>query len=195
MFMEGLFSARFADLLSRSWKFLLLRGIAAIAFGVLTWMRPGISVLALMVVFGFYALADGVMAAWSGFKGRKTNEHWSVLVLLGVVGILVGVTTLMMPLHTAWVLLLLIAVWAIVRGVLEITAGIYARKEIEGEWVLILAGIVSILFGGVLLAHPVSGGVLMLWMIAAYAVVAGVLLVLLAFRVRRFAKHPPVATA
>ena len=193
--MEGLLSARFADLLSRSWKFLLLRGLAAIAFGVLTWMRPGISILALMFVFGTYAFVDGVIAAWTGLRGRKTNEHWGVLLLFGLVGIAVGVTTLMMPLHTAWALLLLVAVWAIVRGVLEITAGIYARKEIEGEWVLIFAGIVSILFGGVLLAHPVSGGVVMLWMIAAYAVVAGVLLVLLAFRVRRFAKHPPVATA
>ena len=189
--MESLLSARFADLLSRSWKFLLLRGLAAIAFGVLTWMRPGISVLALMFVFGTYAFVDGVIAAWTGLRGRRTNEHWSVLLLVGLTGIGVGLATLLTPLHTAWVLLLLVAVWAIVRGVFEITAGIYARREIEGEWVLIMAGIVSVVFGGVLLVHPISGGIAMLWMIAAYAVVAGVLLVLLAFRVRRLAQHPP----
>jgi len=193
--MEGLLSARFADLLSQSWKFLLLRGLAAIAFGVLTWMRPGISILALMFVFGTYALVDGVIASWAGLRGRKTNEHWSVLLLGGLVGIAVGVATLMMPLRTAWALLLLVAIWAIVRGALEITAGIYARKEIEGEWVLIFAGIVSMLFGVVLLSHPLSGGIAMLAMIAAYAVIAGVLLVLLAFRVRRLAHYPPEATA
>src|SRR4051812_13021996 len=81
-----LLSARFTDLLARSWKYLLLRGMAAIAFGILAWMRPGISALALTVLFGAYALVDGLLAAWSGLRGRKTNDHWSVLLLLGILG-------------------------------------------------------------------------------------------------------------
>jgi len=190
--MEGLLSARFADLLSRSWKYLLLRGIAAIAFGVVTWTHPGFSVLALTFLFGMYALVDGLLAAWSGIKGRKTNDHWGVLLFVGLVGVVIGMVTFLMPLRTAWMLFLVIAVWAIVRGLLEITAGVYARKEVEGEWVLIFAGIVSVLFGALLLSHPLAGAVATLMMIAAYAVAAGILLVVLAFRVRRFAHHPTV---
>ena len=193
-FMEvDLLSARFADLLSRSWKYLLLRGIAAIAFGVLTWMRPGISVLALTFMFGAYAFVDGALATWTGIQGRRTADHWGVLLLVGLIGIVVGVTTFLMPMRTAWTLLLIIGVWAIARGVLEITAGVYARKEIQGEWVLILAGIVSILFGSLLLAHPLAGLLATLWLVAAYGVIAGVLLVFFAFRARHFAHHPTMA--
>jgi uncharacterized membrane protein HdeD (DUF308 family) len=178
---------RMAAVLSRNWWILLLRGLAAIAFGVLTWMRPGISLAALVILFAGLALADGVLGIWMALAGRKENEDWWVLLLAGLVGLGVGILTLVAPGITALALLFYIALWAIAKGVLEIVVAIRLRREIEGEWMLVLAGLASIGFGVLLLARPGAGALAILWLLAAYAVVFGVLLVLLAFRVRGLA--------
>jgi len=189
--MDGVVSP-FADMLSRGWKDLLLRGIAAIAFGLLAWMKPGMSLLALIFLFGIYAFVDGILAAWTGIRSRKVNEKWWVLLLVGLAGIAVGIITFISPVRTAFSLLVLIALWAIARGVIEIAAGFMARKEIEGEWVLVLAGVVSVLFGAILISHPAAGALGVLWLIGAYAVLGGILLVVLAFKVRSLAhRHQP----
>jgi uncharacterized membrane protein HdeD (DUF308 family) len=178
--------ARFASILSRSWWLLLLRGVAAIAFGVLTWIQPGISLAALIMLFGAYSMADGILGIWTAVAGRKEQEHWAVLLLGGLLGIGVGLITFFAPGLTALALLFYIAIWAIATGVLEIVAAIRLRKEIEGEWLLVIAGLASVVFGTLLMAQPAAGAVTLLWLIASYAIVFGALLVILAFKARGF---------
>jgi uncharacterized membrane protein HdeD (DUF308 family) len=175
-----------ATILRRTWWVLLLRGLAAIAFGVLTWVQPGLSLAALVLLFGAYSLADGIFGVSSAVAGRKEHEYWWLLLLAGLLGIGVGLLTFLAPGLTAVVLLLYIAIWAIATGVLQIAAAIRLRKEIEGEWLLILGGFVSVAFGALLMARPGAGALALLWMIAAFAVVFGLLLVILAFRARAF---------
>lgn len=182
-------------LLSRAWWVFLLRGALAILFGVLTYFRPGVTLAALVLLFGAFALADGVLSLFAAVSGRKELEHWWLVLLQGLVGIGVGVLTLLHPEVTAIALLFYIAVWAIARGVLEIAAAIRLRKEIEGEWALALAGIASVLFGVLLLAQPGAGALAVLWLIATYAIFFGVVLIALGFKARGFEKRLEKARA
>jgi len=182
-----LVSEQLASILSRGWWLLLLRGLAAIAFGVLTWSQPGISLSVLILFFGAYSMADGVLGIWAAVAGRDQHEHWWVLLLEGLLGVGVGILTFFAPGVTALALLFYIAIWAIGTGVLEIVAAVRLRKEIEGEWMLILAGLASVVFGVLLMVQPGAGALALLWLIATYAIVFGVLLVLLAFKARSFA--------
>lgn len=179
----------FATILSRHWWMVLLRGLLAIAFGVLTWVQPQISLAALVLVFGAYALADGVLGVWTALSGRNEHEDWWVLLLWGLAGIVVGALTLWAPGLTALALLFYIAVWAVATGVLEIVAAIRLRKIINDEWWLILGGLLSVIFGVLLMAQPGVGALTVLWLIGSYAIVFGVLLVVLALKVRGFAKR------
>ena len=176
-----------ASILARRWWLLLLRGLIAIAFGVVSWVQPGISLASLVLLFGAYSLVDGVLNAWAALEGRREHEHWWVLFLEGLLGIGVGVLTFLAPAITALALLFYIAVWAIATGVLEIVAAIRLRKEIENEWMLIIAGLASVVFGTLLMAQPAAGALALLWLIASYAIFFGALLLVLAFRVRGFA--------
>jgi uncharacterized membrane protein HdeD (DUF308 family) len=180
---------RIATILSRGWWRLLLRGLAAIAFGVLTWLRPGISLAALVLLFGAYAMADGILGVWTAIAGRKDQEYWWVLLLGGLLGIGIGLLTFAVPSLTALGLLFYIAIWAIGRGVLEIVAAIRLRKEIRGEWLLILGGLASVAFGVLLMAQPGAGALTLLWLIAAYAVLYGIVLEALALKARAFGRH------
>jgi uncharacterized membrane protein HdeD (DUF308 family) len=172
-------------ILFRNWWVLLLRGLGAILFGVITWLMPGISLAALVLLFGAYAIADGILTVWMAIAGRGDHEHWWVMLLWGLVGIGVGVLTFIAPQITALALLFYIAIWAIATGVLELVAAIRLRREIQGEWLLILAGVASVAFGVLLLAQPGAGALAVLWLIASYAIVFGILLVVLALKARR----------
>jgi len=183
--MNGL-EKRLASIIHRSWWLFLLRGLAAIAFGVLTWLRPGISLAALILLFGAYSMADGILGVWTAIVGRHDHEYWWVLLLGGLVGIGIGTLTFLAPGVTALALLFYIAAWAIATGVLEIAAAIRLRKEIAGEWWLALAGLASAVFGVLLMAQPGAGALTLLWLIASYAIVFGVLMVILAFKARSF---------
>ena len=183
--MGTLASDNLSGALARNWWMLLLRGVMAIAFAVLTWMQPGISLTALVLVFGIYAVADGVMGVWAAFSGREQNSHWWVLLLGGLVSVAAGVMTFMMPGITALVLLYYIAAWAIITGVLQIVAAIRLRKEIQGEWLLGLGGLLSVVFGVMLFMQPGTGALAVVWLIATYAFIFGVVMVMLAFKVRR----------
>jgi uncharacterized membrane protein HdeD (DUF308 family) len=178
---------RFARILWRNWGMLLLRGIVAIAFGILIWLLPGISLAALVLLFGAYSLIDGILGVWVAIAGRKEHDDWWVLLLGGLFGIVVAVITFIAPGLTAIALLFYIAIWAIATGVLEIVAAIRLRKEIRGEWRLILGGLASVVFGVLLMAHPATGALALLWLIGSFAIVFGVLLLVLAFKARRFA--------
>jgi len=178
-----------ATVLCRNWWVLLLRGLAAIAFGILVWVQPGISLEALVLLFGIYVLADGILGVWHAIAGRKQHEDWWVLLLWGLIGIGVGILTLLVPGVTALALLFYIAIWAIGKGVTEIVTAIRLRREITGELWLILGGLLSVVFGVLLMVQPGAGALALLWLIGAYAVIFGVLLVVLAFRVRAFGKQ------
>ena len=177
-----------AAALGRNWWLLLLRGLVAIVFALLTWAQPGVSLAALVLVFGIYVLADGLLGVWSAIAKRRDNRHWWLLLLWGLVGIVVGVMTFVMPGITGLVLLMYIAAWAVITGVLQIVAAIRLRKEIKGEWLLILSGLVSVAFGVLLFLQPGAGALAVAWIIAAYAFIFGVLMVLLAFKVRKLGR-------
>ena len=174
-----------AAALGRNWWLLLLRGLVAIVFALLTWAQPGVSLAALVLVFGIYVLADGLLGVWSAIAKRRDNRHWWLLLLWGLVGIVVGVMTFIMPGITGLVLLMYIAAWAVITGVLQIVAAIRLRKEIKGEWLMILSWLVSVAFGVLLFLQPGAGALAVAWIIAAYAFIFGVLLVMLAFTVRK----------
>ena len=170
-------------LLARYWWALALRGLFAVLFGLLTFFIPGITVLALVLLFGVYALLDGIFDIVSAF--RSSSHHWA-LVVEGIVGIIVGILTLMWPGITGMVLLYLIAFWAIFTGVLEIVAGIRLRAAIAKEILLILMGVLSLLFGLLIIVFPGAGALAVAFWIGAYAVIFGIMLIALAFRLRRF---------
>lgn len=176
-------------ILARNWWVLLLRGLIAITFGLLAWVQSQTTLTALILVFGAYVLVDGLLGTWIAISGRKEHESWWMLLLWGLLGIGVGILTFLAPGVTALVLLFYIAIWAIATGVLEIAAAIRLRKEIKGEWMLILAGLASVVLGMLLMANPGEGAIALLWLIGLYAVTFGVVLAILAFRVRRFARE------
>ena len=171
------------DTLSRNWWAVALRGVCGILFGILTFLAPGISLAALVLLYGAWAFADGVLAIASALR-RRTEERWWVLVLKGSLGIAAGVVTLFWPGITAMALLYVIAAWALVAGVLEVAAAVRLRKVIAGEWLLALSGLLSIGLGVVLMLFPGTGALAVVLWIGAYALVSGALLVALALRLR-----------
>ena len=171
--------------LSRNWWVLALRGLAAIVFGVLAFAWPGITLTALVLLFGAYMLVDGVFAIVAAVRAAGQQSRWWLLLIEGVLGVLAGIVAFIVPGLTALVLLYLVAAWAIVTGVLEIVGAIRLRQEIEGEWALILGGALSVAFGILLAVLPAPAGLLsLLWLIGAYAIAFGVVLIVLAVRVR-----------
>jgi len=170
--------------LSRNWWALALRGLAAIVFGVLAFAWPGLTLWALVLLFGAYMLVDGIFAIVGAVRAAGRETRWWLLLVEGVLGVLAGLVAFLWPGITALALLYLVAAWAIATGILQIVGAIRLRREIEGEWALILGGVLSVIFGLVLAVLPGSGILALVWLIGAYAVVSGVLLIVLAFRVR-----------
>jgi uncharacterized membrane protein HdeD (DUF308 family) len=170
--------------LSHSWWTLVLRGLAAIIFGILAYVWPDITFTVLVLLFGAYALWDGVFALISAF--RTQGERRWLLVMEGLVGIAAGLVTFFWPGAATLAILTIIAAWAIVTGVFEIIGAIRLRKEIDGEWLLFLSGLLSVLFGIALVIWPVAGLVAVTWMIGGYALVFGILFIILGFRLRNW---------
>src|SRR5919199_1412188 len=167
-----------------NWWALVLRGLVAFLFGLLTFVWPEISLTALVFLFGAYALADGLFTAVLALGSPEGYRRWWALLVEGVLGIAAGVLAFAWPGITALVLLYLIAAWAVVTGVFEIAAAVYLRRVISGEWLLALGGVVSVLFGALLAAWPGAGALTVLWLIGAYAILFGALLIALGFRLR-----------
>lgn len=176
------------ELLARGWWTLALRGAVAIVFGVAAWAWPGLTVLALVLLFGAYALVDGVAAVVTAVRGVPGESRvW--LGLTGACGIVLGIVALVWPGITGLALLLLIAVWALVTGVLEIVTAIRLHNVIRGEWLYVLTGAVSVLFGVLLLVWPVSGALAVVWLIGFFSILFGAAMVGAAFRLRRLARE------
>jgi uncharacterized membrane protein HdeD (DUF308 family) len=178
-----------AEILGRNWWLLALRGLAAVIFGVLAFAWPGITLLSLIWLFGAFALVNGILSLVLATKAPKGYPRFGSLILGGLLGILAGLLTFVMPGITALGLLILIAAWALVTGILEIVAAIKLRKTITGEWMLILAGLASVAFGILLILQPAAGALVMVLWIGAYALVFGILLFVLAFKMRSLGKE------
>lgn len=180
--------------LAKNWWLVLLRGIVSILFGIVAFVWPGLTLVTLVLFYGAFALVDGVIALVSAFgKDRPAPTWW--LILVGVAGIGAGVITFLWPGVTAIVLVIFIGAWALVHGIFEIVGAIKLRKEIDNEWWLILAGIISVLFGLLVLIAPGPGALGLVWAIAAYSIAFGILLVGLSFRLRKHQSPAATVTA
>lgn len=171
-----------------NWWFTLIRGIMAILFGVLTFIWPGITIISLAILWGAFALVDGVMAlatAWRATSAQSSSRWW--MGLAGVIGVLAGLLTFLFPLGTALGLLIFLATWLIVGGVLQIIGAIRLREVIDNEWGLGLIGLLSILLGITLVVFPIAGLASVAWMIGAFAIVAGVSYIMLSLRLKKLA--------
>ena len=170
--------------MARKWWILMLNGLCAIAFGVMAFVWPGLGLLTLIILFGVYCIADGITAVGASLARSGDGRSWALMLVAGLISIAAGTVAFARPGLTAYALLILIAVWAMLRGVFEIVAAIELRKLIRNEWFLILAGAVSILFGAVLIARPGAGALAVIWLIGAAAIARGVLLEILSLRLR-----------
>jgi uncharacterized membrane protein HdeD (DUF308 family) len=182
--------------LASNWWLLLLRGLCAILFGVLTFAWPGVTLLTLALLYGAYALIDGVIAIAAAVRGGAPAPRWW-LAVVGLLGITAGVVTLLLPGMTALLLLLFIAAWAIASGAMQIIGAIRLRKEIDNEWWLVAGGVLSVIFGLVLAVQPGTGALALLFVIGIYAIVHGVMLISFSLRLRKHAHgaHQPLVSA
>jgi uncharacterized membrane protein HdeD (DUF308 family) len=172
--------------LGDSWLMFLLRGLAAVVFGVVALVWPGLTLVTLVMLYAAYALVDGIVALAAGIAGRTTSVSRWWLVAVGMFGIAAGIVTFVWPGITALLLLYFIAAWAVATGVFQIIGAIQLRKEIEGEWFLILQGVLAVVFGLVMFVMPGAGALALIWVLAACAVLYGLLLIVFAFNIRKF---------
>jgi uncharacterized membrane protein HdeD (DUF308 family) len=171
--------------LTQNWWLVVLRGVLAVLFGVVAFIWPGPTLEALVLIFGAYALVDGVFLVATGIIGTNASggTRW-FLVLGGILGIIVGIGTFFYPGITATSLLYVIGAWAIITGVFEAVAAFQLRQEIDNEWLYIISGVLSIAFGVLVFVYPQASALSIIWLIAIYAVVYGIAIIALGFRVR-----------
>jgi uncharacterized membrane protein HdeD (DUF308 family) len=176
--------------LARRWWTFVLRGIAAICFAIFVFTRPAEGLLALVLFYGAYALAEGLFTFFAGLRSVQGGKPWGVLTFSGVVSMLAGALALLWPGLTAGVLLLIIAAWAVVTGIAAIVAAIRLRKQVRGEWLLVLSGLLTIGFGVLVFLNPGAGALGIVLAVGAYALVFGVMMIALGVRLRSWAKTP-----
>jgi uncharacterized membrane protein HdeD (DUF308 family) len=172
------------DLLARNWWVLVLRGVMAILFGVMAFIWPGITLAALVLLFGAYVLVDGIFAIVLALGGWKERDDRWLLLLEGILAVGIGIMTFLAPEITSVGLLLFIAAWSLATGILRIAAAIRLRRQIEGEWWLVLSGVAAIVFAGILMWNPVAGALGLLWFIASFMIAFGVVLIMLGLKLR-----------
>lgn len=179
---------------SMKWWTLVVRGLAAISFGILTFAKPSISLLALVTLWGAYAIVDGLFSVVLSIRGARIVPGWGWFLAEGLVSIAAGVVTFLWPGITALVLLVVIAVWAVLTGIAELATAIWLRRHLRGEWLLAASGVLSIVFGVLLGMNPGQGALAVTWLIGVYTVLFGALLVALGVRLHRWteiAYHAP----
>jgi uncharacterized membrane protein HdeD (DUF308 family) len=170
--------------LARWWWTFIVRGVLAIAFGILAFFAPLFGIAILVGLFAAWALIDGVTDIVTGIRTRDRDRNWWLLLLEGIVGIVVAAIALLLPAFAATALVIIIAAWAIITGAFEIAAAIRLREQIRGEFWLGLAGVASILFGVVLLLFPEAGALSLVWLIGGFSFAFGAFLVVLGIRLR-----------
>jgi uncharacterized membrane protein HdeD (DUF308 family) len=172
------------ETLKRHWWVPVIRGIAAIVFGVIAFVYPGLTIATLVLFFGAWVLIDGIFRVVGAIGHRASDPDWGWQLVIGILGIVVGLLTFHAPQITALALVIYIAAWALMIGASEIALAVKMRREIKGEWFLILMGLASIAFAVLLLWNPIAGAAAVIWLIAWYAVVIGILAIFFGFRLR-----------
>lgn len=178
------------ETLKRHWWVPVIRGVAAIIFGVIAFVYPGLTVAVLVLLFGAWVLVDGIFRVVGAIGHRPSDKDWGFSLVIGILGIILGFLTFHAPRITALALIIYIGAWALMIGATEIALAIKLRHEIRGEWFLILMGVCSIIFAIMLLWNPLPGALALVWLIASYAVVFGILGVILGFRLRTLPASP-----
>ena len=171
------------ETVKRHWWVPVIRGIAAIIFGIIAFTHPVMAAATLVLFFGAWVLIDGIFRV-VGAIGHRADKDWASDLVIGILGIIIGLLTFHAPGVTALALVIYIAAWALMTGATEIALAIKMRREIKGEWFLILMGLASIIFAGFLLWNPLAGAAALIWIIAWYAVIFGVLAIFFGFRLR-----------
>jgi uncharacterized membrane protein HdeD (DUF308 family) len=177
------------EALARNWGAVLLRGLVAILFAAVAWARPGPTLIILLALLGAYLIADGVVALGGAVAAARRDESWWLRAFEGVLGIALGAFALAHPVRAMAVVFVVIAVWALGTGLLEIIEAGRLRRHIRHEWLLALSGVVRVAFGVLLLTRPGAGALTLLWIAAAYALIDGVILVGLSLRLRRLGRR------
>jgi uncharacterized membrane protein HdeD (DUF308 family) len=172
-----------SSLLAQNWWAVALRGAFAIVFALIAFFSPGATILSLVLFFSAYMLVDGVFGIVSGIRAASNNQRWGLLVLEGILNILVGIVAFVMPGLTVLFFVTLMAVWSLITGILMIVAAFKLNPDFGRGW-LIFSGIVSVLFGIALLIAPLIGAVVLTWWLGAYALVFGIGLLVLAFKLK-----------
>src|SRR5262245_11850009 len=175
--------------LAKNWWVLVLRGVVAIVLAILAFAWPGITLTALVFLFGGYALVDGILSMIAAVRAANRREHWGWLLLEGVTGIVAAIITAVWPGITLLALVFVIGFWAILTGAMAIASAIRLRKEVRGEWLMALAGAASILFGVLVIAMPLAGALVLALWFGAYMLVAGVLMIVLGFRLHSLTRE------
>jgi uncharacterized membrane protein HdeD (DUF308 family) len=173
--------------LARNWWALLIRGIVAIIFGILAFMWPTATILAIGILFGAYAFVDGIFAIVSAVRAAEAHERWWPFLIEGIIGIVIAAITFYDIRITLLALYFTIAAWAFLTGILEIVAAFQLRKQIANEIWLIIGGVASIIFGVLMIYYPLAGVLAIIWLIGAYAIVFGIIMIAFSFRLRRHA--------
>src|SRR6059058_2324494 len=178
------------ETLKRHWWVPVLRGIAAVLFGIMAFVYPGLTVAVLVLLFGAWVLVGGIFRVIGAIGHRASDPDWGWQLIIGLVGIIIGLLTFHAPQITALALIIYIAAWALMIGATEIATAIKLRLEIKGEWFLILMGLLSIAFAALLLWNLLAGAASLIWIIAWYAVIFGVLGIFFGFRLRGLSTLP-----
>jgi uncharacterized membrane protein HdeD (DUF308 family) len=178
------------ETLKRHWWVPVLRGVVAVLFGIMAFVYPGLTVAVLVLLFGAWILVDGVFRVIGAIGHRASDKEWGFDLIIGIMGIIIGFLTFHAPRITALALIIYIAAWALMIGATEIALAIKLRREIKGEWFLILMGLLSIVFAVMLLWNPLPGALALVWLIGSYAIVFGFLAIILGFRLRSLPTLP-----
>ena len=172
------------NMISKFWWLLLLRGVVAILFGILAFVWPGMTIVFLITLFGAWAVVDGIFSLVLGIKQYGEQERWWATLISGILSIAVGILTFLWPGTTGLVLLWFIAFWAIITGIFHLVAAIRLRKVIETEWLLGFSGVMSILFGLILILRPGVGALAVIWIIGLFAIINGLILIALSLKLK-----------
>ncbi|MBV8748946.1 MAG: HdeD family acid-resistance protein [Candidatus Eremiobacteraeota bacterium] len=179
--------------LTAHWWLLLIRGILALALGIVMPLYPGQAIVAVALVFGAYALVDGIVAIAAAVRMNHADHNWGWLLVSGILGVIVGLITFFYPGITILWLALLFGAWAVVTGVLEIATAVRLRAVIQNEWLWVLFGVLSVIAGIVVFFEPAVGILAIVWTISVYAILAGIAMIGVAVRLRGVARHIPGA--
>lgn len=182
------------SMLTRNWWAVLIRGIAAVLFGILALRWPGETLLFLVTLYGAYALVDGIFSIVAALSGLGSGRHWLWPLITGLVGILIGIVTFAVPGLTALALVFFIAAWALISGISEIIGGWRLHSELANEWLFILGGVVSVILGIVLFVHPGAGALALVTVIGIFALIFGIVRIILAFELRNLHHQRPAAS-